>query len=146
MADDGTCRFQAYDTSASGNQTAFTVDLQTATITASPVLGGQATNTSASITPVGNGWSRVVCTVTLSTSVETTVTFRAYLSNSSGTGTSYGDGTGKGIYLWGAQIEFRQFGFGLSFERGNCTNVATNWQPRNINSRRRPPRNPHHHH
>jgi hypothetical protein len=63
--------------------------------------GGTFTSASATITPVGNGWYR--CSVTGTTSTETSLNVRLF-SYQDGTGIATGDGT-SGLFIWGAQLE-----------------------------------------
>jgi hypothetical protein len=63
---------------------------------------GSGSIVSASLTPVGNGWFRAVCTGIVSpTSTAATLTMRLI---SSGANSYTGDGT-SGLFLWGAQLE-----------------------------------------
>ena len=58
----------------------------------------------ASISPVGNNWFRISCTVF---TISTSTTARFYLINSATAGTAAGHSwtAGEGLYIWGAQIE-----------------------------------------
>ena len=68
--------------------------------------GSNITSSSASITPVGNGWYR--CTTTLLTTSASGFNFQVGPTNS-GSAISYtGDGL-SGIYIWGAQLEAGAF-------------------------------------
>jgi len=69
-------------------------------------LGTVAAGTTASITPVGNGWFRCVFTRAATSSTNVQCIYQVVNADA---GTSYiGDGT-SGIYIWGAQLETGSF-------------------------------------
>ena len=99
------------DTSSNANASSLVADLQTGTIIGAPTSYGGFSNTTGSITPVGNGWFRVSLTCTPSVSL---VFWKLDFTNDGtvqpdGQGISYtGDGY-SGIYIWGAQLEAGAF-------------------------------------
>jgi hypothetical protein len=71
------------------------------------VIAAGTSLTSATITPVGDGWYRCSVTATAQATATDTI-FAAFLVESGDTSSYAGDGT-SGIYIWGAQLEVGAF-------------------------------------
>ena len=69
-------------------------------------IGATAAGTTATATPVGNGWYR--CSVTATTAATASGSARILLANADNGQTYTGDGY-SGIYIWGAQLEAGAF-------------------------------------
>jgi hypothetical protein len=100
-----TLRLIFRDTASAANSVQAYFNAATGVIASGPTAAGTFTNASATITPVGNGWYR--CTLTGTTSTETSVNTRIF-NYQDGTGTATGNGY-SGIYIWGAQLEAGAF-------------------------------------
>jgi hypothetical protein len=70
------------------------------------VVGTNASGSTATITPVGNGWYR--CAVTRSVTSTATLGLEVWATTADNTSTYPGDIT-KGLYVWGAQLERASF-------------------------------------
>lgn len=91
------------DTATSANRAQVTISLVDGSIATAAAAFGTFTAASASVQSCGNGFYRALLTFTSST--ETSITARAYASDSVAT---TGDGT-NGIFAWGAQLEAGAF-------------------------------------
>ena len=100
-----TLRLIFRDTASAANYVQAYFNAATGVIASGPTAAGTFTNASATITPVGNGWYR--CTLTGTTSTETSVNTRIF-NYQDGTGAATGNGY-SGIYIWGTQLEAGAF-------------------------------------